>query len=803
MGGTQSTNKQPLEQLPPDDQPASPAESAPVQQHADLDMTLPRAEHAHSTTEQPSAVTPASAQPPPPPSADQDLFKVPALPSSSAASSSAPPLPQSQSSASTSPTTTLRALPADIEHILSLGADQDDKPQKLASGAEGQGELDKVVRELKAKAGMGAEGEVRMQEEEDGERRDELEKVEREMREKGVVRGAGTVAEQEQGDAKLDAGEGVKVDVEMDQDSDAESASTSDSDSSSSGFESDSTSRAGPSTGKSKRTRQRPARAASPSSDLSDDESGPSSKVAPKTEHELEPEPSLPPVQKLDEGAEIARFGRVESVIESVVVVKADTSGDWRVLDEGTVVCWEDKTVIGTIFETFGSVQQPFYSIRFPSSALPDPSIFTLQRPVFYSPSLAQFVFTRDLRNIKGSDASNVWDEEAGAGEIEFSDDEEEAEYKRRIKAERRARTQSATPAPSSSRQQSRQPSRQPAPPSSLPSAHLPARPAVSYADADPAPSTSTATASMLDMYGPARPTYPGPSGPRAEMGEKPPPGRVGRKMFERDTGARLAQGDEVEFEFSDGEGEGESDGEDAIAPLPTRASPSTLGLPPKPTFAASLPDGEPPERMSIDASQAPAMAPPFRFGEPTAFGGAQAGAQAPQQQGGGMSWSATPSSSAPAAGSSPYPPQPPPAGPYGYRPPPPQQASAGYYPPPGPNGPSAAYPSRPPPPPSAGYSPHQPQAFPSPPVQAPGGGHVNPRFLAQQQQQQQQAQAQGPAPGGQPGAYGGYGYGGMGMGMGMGTQQYPGMGPYGYMPPGPGNGQRGPPNGGGGGGGW
>lgn len=56
-----------------------------------------------------------------------------------------------------------------------------------------------------------------------------------------------------------------------------------------------------------------------------------------------------PAVQKLDENAEIAKFGKVESVIENVVVIKADTGGDWRVLDEGTVVCWEDRTVIGTV----------------------------------------------------------------------------------------------------------------------------------------------------------------------------------------------------------------------------------------------------------------------------------------------------------------------------------------------------------------------------------------------------------------------------------------------------------------------
>lgn len=81
-------------------------------------------------------------------------------------------------------------------------------------------------------------------------------------------------------------------------------------------------------------------------------------------------------------------------------------------------------------------MQQPFYSLRFPAASPPDPAVFAISRPVFYSPNAASFVFTRDLRHFKGSDASNIWDEEVGAGEIEFSDDEEEAEYRRKLKAE-------------------------------------------------------------------------------------------------------------------------------------------------------------------------------------------------------------------------------------------------------------------------------------------------------------------------------------------------------------------------------
>jgi len=138
----------------------------------------------------------------------------------------------------------------------------------------------------------------------------------------------------------------------------------------------------------------------------------------------------------MPEGVELASFGKVESVIETVVVVRAETDGNWRVIDEGTVVCWEDGVVAGTIFETFGAVSSPFYSLRFPASAAPSREVYTIGRKMYYAPTLAGYVFTRELRAMKGSDASNLFDEEVGAQEIEFSDDEAEQDYKRRQKEE-------------------------------------------------------------------------------------------------------------------------------------------------------------------------------------------------------------------------------------------------------------------------------------------------------------------------------------------------------------------------------
>ncbi|BGP23177.1 hypothetical protein JCM10295v2_002071 [Rhodotorula toruloides] len=751
----------------------------------DDSMERTAGEHAASSTVTgPSAPPPAAAS-----SSTTETFKVPALPASSTTASGPTTL-----SSITSPSATMRTLPADIEHILSLGANQPDEAERAAAAAEGRGrqELEQAVRGLKENA-LKADGEVRMESEEEQRRREELLEVEAEMREKGVKREE--EANEEDVDVTVQSTDGGEVKVKkedrMADDSDSsDSSDSSESDSDSDTSESDSTT-AGPQGGR--RNRRNRQRAASVASDIDDDESGVvSSKTAPKTEHEVvEPDVAPPTVQKLDENVELAKFGKVESVIENVVVVKADTGGDWRVLDEGTVVCWEDRTVVGTIFETFGSVQQPFYSIRFPSSAPPDRSIFTISRPVFYSPNLASFVFTRDLRHIKGSDASNIWDEEVAAHEIEFSDDEEEAEHRKRIKAERRARTHSATPGPSNPRNP--RASRTPAPPAQapLPPAHppasLPARPAVSYADTVDEP--SLATTPSLPPIGPMA------AQPRATVGEKPPRGRVGRRMFERDTGMSLDKGEEVEFEFSSGEGSDDDDrtsvvstassagrgaarggrggrargrggqrgggqggrgggpGGRPVAPLPTRALPTQHRPPPsapaaQPPYSAAHADSP----ASLPPRQPPTdyYAQPQQQAQPYAFGTAGDASPGALNFGAAMQWPYAPAW--PAMG-----------GAYGYGTVP---AAAGFY---GGAGAAGAYQA-----PyggggaSAGYSPHQPHTGNGDAYQRQGASGANGGYGAGQYQGQRSGQGgygQGQGQGGQSstGWYAGAGGGGGG----------------------------------------
>ena len=136
----------------------------------------------------------------------------------------------------------------------------------------------------------------------------------------------------------------------------------------------------------------------------------------------------------------IEELGNVEIVVENVVVVKAKTSGEYQVLDFGSVLCLENKKVIGSVAETLGRVQQPFYSVRFTNAAAISEAGISANTRIFYVEKHSTYIFTQPLKACKGSDASNIHDEEVGDDELEFSDDEAEAEHRRRLKLQRQSR---------------------------------------------------------------------------------------------------------------------------------------------------------------------------------------------------------------------------------------------------------------------------------------------------------------------------------------------------------------------------
>ncbi|KAF8978959.1 hypothetical protein BGZ46_005969 [Entomortierella lignicola] len=139
-------------------------------------------------------------------------------------------------------------------------------------------------------------------------------------------------------------------------------------------------------------------------------------------------------------------IGTVMSIVDNVVVVQAASSGEVRVLDAGTVAAImlsqdgekeAQREVLGEIFETFGPVARPLYSIRF-NTAAEIPTICTIGCKVYSVPEYSSFVLTGPLKAMKGSDASNKFDEEVHESEMEFSDDEKEVEHNRLLKQRRK-----------------------------------------------------------------------------------------------------------------------------------------------------------------------------------------------------------------------------------------------------------------------------------------------------------------------------------------------------------------------------
>ncbi len=146
-----------------------------------------------------------------------------------------------------------------------------------------------------------------------------------------------------------------------------------------------------------------------------------------------EPVPPKPDVEITPEDP-IDLLGAVLHSVENSVIIRGEWGDSHRVLDDGSLLCRQDRTVLGIVADVIGNVRQPMYIIRFPKEEDVAGEGIEPGMAVYYSVKHAKFVFTDALRSIKGSDASNLYDEEVGDEEMEFSDDEKEQAHKREQK---------------------------------------------------------------------------------------------------------------------------------------------------------------------------------------------------------------------------------------------------------------------------------------------------------------------------------------------------------------------------------
>ncbi len=136
---------------------------------------------------------------------------------------------------------------------------------------------------------------------------------------------------------------------------------------------------------------------------------------------------------KVTQEMKITELGNIYTLMEKAITIMAKASGEYEVLENGSLLCLEHRVVIGVIADTFGPVRQPYYTVRFNNADEISELDISLGTKVFYVEQFTTRLFTQALR-IKGSDASNLHDEEVGDAEMEFSDDEVEAEHKKRLK---------------------------------------------------------------------------------------------------------------------------------------------------------------------------------------------------------------------------------------------------------------------------------------------------------------------------------------------------------------------------------
>ncbi|TID22071.1 DNA mismatch repair protein [Venturia nashicola] len=160
---------------------------------------------------------------------------------------------------------------------------------------------------------------------------------------------------------------------------------------------------------------------------------------APLRTHNEKPEEFKPkPNFDITPAMRITELGHVQSVIDNYIMVAANTSGEYAVLESESVLCLQDRTVLGVVHETIGQVQSPIYLIGYNTVEEVKETGVAKGTKVFYVDAHSKFVFTQEIQKSKGTDASNVFDEPVAEEEMAFSDDEEEQAFKRQRKADRK-----------------------------------------------------------------------------------------------------------------------------------------------------------------------------------------------------------------------------------------------------------------------------------------------------------------------------------------------------------------------------
>uniref|UniRef100_A0A5B7BRW9 H/ACA ribonucleoprotein complex non-core subunit NAF1 n=1 Tax=Davidia involucrata TaxID=16924 RepID=A0A5B7BRW9_DAVIN len=171
-------------------------------------------------------------------------------------------------------------------------------------------------------------------------------------------------------------------------------------------------------------------------SDGEDDEGGEVIKGPIRSKNELKVLPLVPPVNvTLQPYHQTLPVGVVLSIIGSQVIVEGVEKHN--PLNEGSIL-WitEQRSPLGLVDEIFGPVKNPYYMVRY-NSDNDVPAGIGQGTLVSFVPEFVNHVLNDNNLYKKGYDASGDNDEPL-SDEVEFSDDEKEAEYRRMLKMTKR-----------------------------------------------------------------------------------------------------------------------------------------------------------------------------------------------------------------------------------------------------------------------------------------------------------------------------------------------------------------------------
>ncbi|KAL0301558.1 UNVERIFIED_CONTAM: hypothetical protein Sradi_6432600 [Sesamum radiatum] len=176
-------------------------------------------------------------------------------------------------------------------------------------------------------------------------------------------------------------------------------------------------------------------------SDDEDDDGGTGKKGPITSKNELQVLPPVPCVDvTLQPHHQTLPVGIILSIIGPQVIVEGVEKHN--PLNEGSIL-WitESRSPLGIVDEIFGPVKNPYYIVRYNSES-EVPSGIQQGTSISFVPEFANHVLNDKSLYQKGYDASGENDEEL-FDEVEFSDDEKEAEYKRMLKTKKRGTEES------------------------------------------------------------------------------------------------------------------------------------------------------------------------------------------------------------------------------------------------------------------------------------------------------------------------------------------------------------------------